>query len=181
MRRARHRQWRHRSQPVPSEAAASTHAGISSFWHLAAVQHKPTPESSAVWQPRSRSYGWYIVGLLTAINLINYLDRMVVVTMYDDLRRIFHFSNGQLGALSSGFFLVHALATLPLGWASDRFDRRRVMAAGVLAWSAWPFHIERSCAVSNDQCPTLRPPSARSNASTATVPAAFCASLVGGW
>src|SRR5262249_51681040 len=73
---------------------------------------------------------------LTAINFVNYLDRMVVVTMYDDLRQIFHFTNGQLGALSSGFFLVHALATLPLGWASDRFDRRRVMAIGVLGWSA---------------------------------------------
>lgn len=95
-----------------------------------------TTDSTAVWRPRSRYYGWYIVGLLTAINFINYLDRMVVVTMYDDLRRIFHFSNGQLGALSSGFFFVHALATLPLGWASDRFDRRRVVAVGVLVWSA---------------------------------------------
>jgi MFS transporter, Spinster family, sphingosine-1-phosphate transporter len=93
-------------------------------------------ESTEDWHPRSRYYGWYIVGLLTLINFINYLDRMVVVTMYDDLRRIFRFTNGQLGALSSGFFLVHALATLPLGWASDRFDRRRVMTAGVLVWSA---------------------------------------------
>ena len=100
------------------------------------MQSSLSPDSTAVWHPRSRLYGRYIVGLLTAINFVNYLDRMVVVTMYDDLRRIFRFTNGQLGALSSGFFLVHALATLPLGWASDRFDRRRVMAAGVLAWSA---------------------------------------------
>jgi MFS family permease len=106
-------------------------SGILTF-----VQQKLTAESVEVWHPRSRYYGRYIVGLLTAVNAINYLDRMVVVTMYDDLRRIFDFSNGQLGALSSGFFAVHALATLPLGWASDRFDRRRVMAAGVLLWSA---------------------------------------------
>ncbi|HEX5661673.1 MAG TPA: MFS transporter [Polyangiales bacterium] len=70
------------------------------------------------------------------INFVNYLDRMVVVTMYDDLREQFHFTNGQLGALSSGFFVVHALGTLPLGWASDRFDRRLVIGAGVLVWSA---------------------------------------------
>jgi len=91
--------------------------------------------SPAAWRPRSRTYGRYIVGLLTVINFVNYLDRMVVVTMYDDLRRIFHFDNAQLGALSSGFFLVHALATLPLGWASDRFDRRKVIGLGVIAWS----------------------------------------------
>ena len=95
-----------------------------------------TPESKKTWQPRSRRYGWYVVGLLTVINFVNYLDRMVVVTMYDDLRRIFHFSNAELGALSSGFFVVHALATLPLGWASDHFDRRKVIAFGVIAWSA---------------------------------------------
>ncbi len=90
----------------------------------------------APWKPRTRRYGWYIVGLLTLINFVNYLDRMVVVTMYDDLREHFHFTNGQLGALSSGFFVVHALGTLPLGWASDRFDRRWVIAIGVLIWSA---------------------------------------------
>jgi predicted MFS family arabinose efflux permease len=77
-----------------------------------------------------------VVALLTLVNFVNYLDRMVVVTMYDDLRRIFHFSNSQLGALTSAFFTVHALATLPFGWASDRFDRRHVMAFGVVVWSA---------------------------------------------
>jgi MFS transporter, Spinster family, sphingosine-1-phosphate transporter len=96
-----------------------------------------TPASTpSVWRPRSRRYGQYVVGLLTLINFVNYLDRMVVVTMYDDLRRQFGFTNGQLGALSSGFFVVHALATVPFGWASDRFDRRKVIAFGVVAWSA---------------------------------------------
>jgi MFS family permease len=78
----------------------------------------------------------YTASLLTTINFVNYLDRMVVVTMYDDLRRVFQLSNGQLGALSAAFYLVHALATVPFGWASDRFDRRRVMALAVLVWSA---------------------------------------------
>ena len=94
------------------------------------------PVALPSWRPRSRRYGWYVVGLLTVINFVNYLDRMVVVTMYEDLRRVFGFTNGQLGALSSGFFVVHALATLPFGWAADRFDRRYIMAAGVIAWSA---------------------------------------------
>ncbi len=91
--------------------------------------------TTAAWQPRSRTYGQYVIGVLTLINFVNYLDRMVVVTMYDDLRWIFRFSNGQLGALTSAFFVVHALATVPLGWAADRFDRRRVVACGVLIWS----------------------------------------------
>jgi MFS family permease len=77
----------------------------------------------------------YTSGLLTAINFVNYLDRMVVVTMYDDLRRIFQLSNGQLGALSTAFYVVHSLATIPFGWAADRFDRKRVITVGVVTWS----------------------------------------------
>jgi MFS transporter, Spinster family, sphingosine-1-phosphate transporter len=83
----------------------------------------------------TRRYGWYVVGLLTVVNFVNYVDRMVIATMYDDLRREFGFSNGQLGALSTAFFVVHAAATLPFGWAADRFDRRKVMAVGVILWS----------------------------------------------
>ena len=84
----------------------------------------------------SRAAGARTAALLTLINFVNYLDRMVIVTMYDDLRRVFHLTNGQLGALSTGFYIVHSLATVPFGWASDRFDRRRVIAAGVICWSA---------------------------------------------
>ena len=84
----------------------------------------------------TRRYGWYVVGLLTVINFVNYVDRMVIATMYEDLRAEFGFSNGQLGALSTAFFVVHAAATLPFGWAADRFDRRKVMAVGIILWSA---------------------------------------------
>jgi predicted MFS family arabinose efflux permease len=115
---------------LASPARAAVGANVVSV-PASARMSPPQPASP----PRSRSYGWYVVGLLTVINFVNYLDRMVVVTMYDDLREHFHFTNGQLGALSSGFFVVHALGTLPLGWAADRFDRRWVIAIGVLVWS----------------------------------------------
>lgn len=85
--------------------------------------------------PRSRAHAWYVLGLLTTVNFANYVDRMVIVSMYDDLRRRFQFTDGQLGAFWSAFFVVHAALTVPLGWAGDRFDRRRVMAIGVITWS----------------------------------------------
>ncbi|HEX6244035.1 MAG TPA: MFS transporter, partial [Polyangiales bacterium] len=93
-------------------------------------------EANSASLPVSTRATLYTASLLTAINFVNYVDRMVVVTMYDDLRRAFHLSNGQLGALSTAFYVVHALATVPFGWASDRFDRRHVMALAVLTWSA---------------------------------------------
>jgi MFS family permease len=99
----------------------------------ASVTRTSTAPGSVTWL--NGMAGPVTAVLLTVINFVNYLDRMVVVTMYDDLRRVFQLSNGQLGALSAGFYVVHALATVPFGWASDRYDRRRVIAVGVLCWS----------------------------------------------
>ncbi len=84
---------------------------------------------------RSRAYGWYVVGVLTAANIFNYIDRLIIVTMYADLRATFNFTDQQLGGLWLALFIVHAIATFPLGWASDHFDRRKIMGLGVIVWS----------------------------------------------
>src|SRR5262249_34006263 len=47
----------------------------------------------------------------------------------------FHFSDAQLGAFWMAFFVVHAVATFPLGWLSDRIDRRKIIGLGIIAWS----------------------------------------------
>ena len=84
---------------------------------------------------RSRAYGWYVVALLAAVNFLHYGNRNVVFPVYDDLRASFGFTNAELGLLGSAFMLTHALVTVPIGWAADRLDRRKVMAAGVILWS----------------------------------------------
>ena len=84
---------------------------------------------------RSRSYGWYILGLLATVNFFNYANRNVVFPVYEDLRAAFGFSNAQLGLLGTVFMLSHALVTVPIGWAGDRLDRRKVMALGLVVWS----------------------------------------------
>lgn len=83
----------------------------------------------------SRRYAWYVLGLLTTINLVNYVDRMVIVSMYDDLRRIFHVSNAEIGLLGGSFFAVHAITTYPFGWMADRYNRIWILAIAVFGWS----------------------------------------------
>jgi predicted MFS family arabinose efflux permease len=98
---------------------------------LSPDRHPPgTPLSE-----RAPRYALYLLVLLTVVNFINYIDRQVIVAMYDQLRQRFAFSDVQIGALTTGFFLVHALTTVPFGWASDHYDRRRIMAAAVFLWS----------------------------------------------
>lgn len=79
---------------------------------------------------------WYVLGLLAAANFLHYANRNVVVTMYDDLRASFDFSNSELGLLTTAFMLTHAPATVFFGWLSDRVDRKRVLAFGLVVWSA---------------------------------------------
>ena len=84
---------------------------------------------------RSRGYGWYVLGLLAAVNFLNYATRNLAFPMNDDLRATFALSGRELGLLGTGFMGAHALFTLPLGWIADRLDRRRVLALGVAVWS----------------------------------------------
>jgi predicted MFS family arabinose efflux permease len=84
---------------------------------------------------KSRAYGLYVLGLLAACNLLNYAHRNVLAPVYDDLRAHYHFTNDELGLLGAAYMLAHALATLPIGWAGDRHDRRRLIAAGAVLWS----------------------------------------------
>jgi MFS family permease len=80
---------------------------------------------------RVRAGGW-VLGVLAVANLINYAARNALYTSYDDLRTRLGLTDDELGLLTLVFMVTHALATLPLGAAGDRFDRRRVIAFGLL-------------------------------------------------
>ena len=77
-----------------------------------------------------------VLGVLALANLLHYANRNVVVTMYDDLRAAFSVSFAELGLLTTVYTVAHAVATIAVGWLADRFDRRRVLAAGMLLWSS---------------------------------------------
>jgi len=69
---------------------------------------------------------------LALMNLVAYAMRNALFAVYPDLRARFGLHDAKLGLLTTIFLLPHAVATLPFGWAGDRFDRRRVIATGML-------------------------------------------------
>jgi MFS family permease len=87
----------------------------------------------------SRHYAAYALGLLTAINLLNYLDRNVIFALFQPLKHDLGFTDTQLGWLGSAYILVYSLAALPFGVLSDLRSRRAVIAGGVAVWSAFTF------------------------------------------
>jgi MFS transporter, Spinster family, sphingosine-1-phosphate transporter len=73
--------------------------------------------------------------LMFAINVVNYLDRLVAAAVGPVLKDEFHFNDFQYGALGTGFLLVYIVAGIPLGVLADRASRAKVIALGVLVWS----------------------------------------------
>jgi MFS family permease len=73
-----------------------------------------------------------ILVALGLTNLIAYAMRNSLFAVYPDLRDAFDLRDAKLGLLTTVFLIPHAIATLPFGWAGDRYDRRRVIALGML-------------------------------------------------
>lgn len=73
--------------------------------------------------------------LMVAINFINYLDRIIFVSVGPELKRAFFLSDSQVGLVSSAFLLIYTLSALPMGLLADRHSRTRIIAIGVGLWS----------------------------------------------
>src|SRR5512138_307278 len=79
---------------------------------------------------------WRVVAMLWCIAFFNYADRQAIFSVFPLLEREMHLSTVQLGLLGSGFAWVYGLAAPLAGFVVDRTSRRKVILAGLHAWSA---------------------------------------------
>lgn len=77
-----------------------------------------------------------IVALLTALNLLNYIDRFLVNAVGPRFQAEFGLSDAELGLAASAFMLGYMLTSPLFGALGDRGPRKRLIAAGVAVWSA---------------------------------------------
>lgn len=75
------------------------------------------------------------LGVLSAINLLNYLDRYLVPPLVPDLERAMGLSHQQAGWLWPAFMVVYMLTAPLFGAWGDRGSRTRPLALGVFIWS----------------------------------------------
>jgi MFS family permease len=81
----------------------------------------------------------WALGVLTAINLLNYLDRYVVSAIAPDLKSAMSLTDTQLGWLMPAFMLVYMISAPAFGAWGDRGSRTRPIALGVFIWSLATF------------------------------------------
>jgi len=75
------------------------------------------------------------LGLLTALNLLNYVDRYVLNGVQPLIQREFHINDNQAGRLTTMFFLVYMFTAPLTGWLGDRFRRKPLIIGGAIFWS----------------------------------------------
>jgi len=87
------------------------------------------PVTSAKLQPRTALI------LLTALNLLNYVDRSVLFAVQPLVQSEFQLSNTQVGYLTSAFLLFYMFAAPFVGPLADRYSRKFIIVGGAIFWS----------------------------------------------
>jgi MFS family permease len=85
--------------------------------------------------PISLSYRRYALGLLLAVNLLNYIDRQVLFAVFPLIKIDLRLSDTALGFLGSAFMLSYMLFAPLFGWLGDHWSRTRLAAGGLVVWS----------------------------------------------
>ena len=86
--------------------------------------------------PPSKLHPQTALIVLTALNLVNYVDRSVLNAVQPLVQDEFHLTKTQLGSLTSAFLIFYMVAAPFVGPLADRYSRKRIIALGAFFWSA---------------------------------------------
>ncbi len=93
-----------------------------------------TPKTSAK-HADAGSMAHVTLGILFAMNVLNYIDRSVLNGMLPLIKEEWGISDAALGFLVASFTITYMLASPVFGWLGDRFARKWIAGAGVAVWS----------------------------------------------
>ena len=79
------------------------------------------------------------LGILTGVNLLNYVDRYMPSAVLPSIIAALHISDAEAGALQTLFIVTYMLMSPVAGWLGDRRPRFQLAALAVLLWSAATF------------------------------------------
>ena len=85
--------------------------------------------------PISLAYRRYALGLLLAVNLLNYIDRQVLFAVFPLIKADLSISDTELGLLGSAFMVSYMVIAPVFGWLGDHWDRVKLASTGVVIWS----------------------------------------------
>lgn len=78
---------------------------------------------------------WVTLFVLTALNILNYIDRNIFAALVPIMKTDLGFSDAAFGWLGSAFILSYTIIAPVFGYLGDRGPRTKVMSGGLLLWS----------------------------------------------
>src|SRR3954466_14656979 len=99
------------------------------------VTSQMSVQTAATAKPPARRY--YVLGLLTVIYALNFLDRTIFNVLIEPIKKEFSLSDTTMGLLAGfGFVLFYSVLGIPIARFADRFNRRNIVAIALAFWSA---------------------------------------------
>src|SRR5512138_1579273 len=99
------------------------------------VTSEVSVQATAAAKPSARRY--YVLGLLTIIYALNFLDRTIFNVLIEPIKKEFQLSDTMMGLLAGfGFALFYSLLGIPIARLADRFNRRNIVTVALAFWSA---------------------------------------------
>ncbi len=83
----------------------------------------------------SKGYSNYVFVLLFLLYMFDYIDRMVVTSMFSSIERDWGITHTQSGALVSAVFFAIVVFTFPISILVDRWSRTKTIGVMAVLWS----------------------------------------------
>jgi MFS family permease len=99
---------------------------------------KPVSEPAAAEFRATNAYRYYVVWLLFAVYVLNFVDRQILAILNEQLKAEFGLSDTELGILGGlAFAALYSILGLPIARWADRSSRVRIISVAILVWSAF--------------------------------------------
>lgn len=97
----------------------------------------PASVPTAAKSTAGNGYAWYVVGVLILACTVSYVDRTILTLLVKPIRESLQISDTQLSLLHGlAFALFYTVLGIPIARLADRQDRTRIIAIGIVVWSA---------------------------------------------
>lgn len=79
---------------------------------------------------------WYALAVLTAVYVLNFLDRTLIYILFTPIKKEMAFTDLQLALLgTTSFVIFYTLLGIPFGRLADRTVRKNLIGIGLAIWS----------------------------------------------
>ena len=96
----------------------------------------PTPQPAESGE--GLAYEWYVVGALTALYTLSYVDRTILGLLIGPIKRDLGVNDTQVGILTGlAFSVFYTFMGMPMGRLADVKNRRNLIALGLVVWSCF--------------------------------------------